>query len=111
MNYPLPEGIYRVKSGKKIYFIPYGIDKGSAVTRFGSRQGYDSIICAGDSEMDIPMLQIGQVSFVPNNFRIDAVMPLNTHVCSGDAFALEALSWIERIAEDGFSKIDKHLNM
>lgn len=100
MNYPLPEGIYRVRSGKKIYFIPQGIDKGSAVARFRDERSFDTTICAGDSEMDIPMLQMGDISFVPNTFSTDDAIQGNIHVCQQEHFAGETLAWIEHMAND-----------
>lgn len=106
MNYPLPEGINRIKSGKKIYFIPNGIDKGSAVLRFRKERGFDATICAGDSEMDIPMLQIGNISFVPKTFGECEAKTINVHVCSREEFAIETLSYIEDIAKDGLPQRD-----
>ncbi len=45
-----------VASGKKIYFFPPGINKGAAVRRIRKRFSPDYVIAAGDSSIDLPML-------------------------------------------------------
>ena len=47
-------------TGAKVYALPAGLCKGAAVNRFAGmlkeRRGFSRIVCAGDSAMDIPML-------------------------------------------------------
>ena len=43
-------------SGKKLYFFPPGINKGEALKRLRKRFSPDCVIAAGDSGIDIPML-------------------------------------------------------
>lgn len=100
MSCPVPQGIYRVRSGKKIYFIPVGIDKGNAVTRFGRENGHDMIICAGDSDMDVPMLSIAGLAFAPASLQPMLPDDDRIHICSNEGFAIEMLQAIERFAKE-----------
>lgn len=54
-----------VVSGHKVYFLPREINKGTAAKRILQRLGYSNLICAGDSDMDIPMLNIADFSLYP----------------------------------------------
>ncbi len=54
-----------VVSGKKVYFLPSGIDKGTAIRRLLRRLGCPNLICAGDSEMDLPMLDLADFCLSP----------------------------------------------
>ena len=49
--------------------------------------------------MDIPMLQIGNISFVPKTFGKCEAKTINVHVCSREEFGIETLSYIEDIAK------------
>jgi len=53
-------------NGEKIYIIPNCINKGSAIKRLGNVVDITYIICAGDSLLDAPMLQIADISVVPD---------------------------------------------
>lgn len=56
-------------TGAKIYAIPPEFDKGAAVRRLVEvlgRRG-EKIVCAGDSVMDIPMLEIADISIFPDD--------------------------------------------
>lgn len=44
------------RTGRKVYFFQPGSDKGTALQQFIHRNAFDLVIAAGDSEMDIPML-------------------------------------------------------
>ena len=59
---PLDIGV----SGRKIYFFPPPINKGAVIPKLRKRFGADRIICAGDSSIDIPMLQQADFSIVPD---------------------------------------------
>ena len=52
-------------SGRKIYFFPPGIDKGTALERLRKRFLPRKIFCAGDSRIDLPMLGKADTAFVP----------------------------------------------
>ena len=50
-------------TGKKIYLFPPPINKGEALKFLIKKFSPDEIICAGDSEIDLPMLRLADVSF------------------------------------------------
>lgn len=51
---------------KKIYFTPKGIDKGIAVLKLKEKLGANLLIAAGDSSLDIAMLNVADIAIVPN---------------------------------------------
>ena len=51
-----PEKLTAFRTGRKLYFLPPEEDKGTALKRFLAKHDFDFVIAAGDSEMDIPML-------------------------------------------------------
>lgn len=56
-------------SGRKIYIFPPGIDKGTALRRLSCLFGSEKIISAGDSSIDIPMLNFADVAICPNDIQ------------------------------------------
>ena len=58
-----------VASGRKIYLLPPGIDKACAVRRLRERFDCGDLICAGDSEMDLPMLRLADCAILPEALR------------------------------------------
>lgn len=56
-------------TGKKIYLFPPLLNKGEALKLLIKKFSPDKIICAGDSEIDLPMLKLADVSFAKNNLR------------------------------------------
>lgn len=52
-----------VASGKKIYFLPPRFNKGEAVRRLVERFKPERVIAAGDSEIDVPMLNAADIAF------------------------------------------------
>jgi HAD superfamily hydrolase (TIGR01484 family) len=56
-----------VASGEKIYILPRGINKGVAIQELKDLLRPVILICAGDSVMDIPMLNIADIAIVPKN--------------------------------------------
>ena len=85
---------FEVRSVKnKVYVLPVGVNKGSAVRRLAKRLKIGRIICAGDSVLDIPMLELADVAIVPEALGFDRGRP---HVVSSAAFASEALNIVKR---------------
>ncbi len=77
-----------VHSGRKSYFLPPGIHKGAALLRLKKRLGADFIICAGDSEPDIPMLKAADLAIVPSGRLAGLVGGGSVAVCGeGENFA------------------------
>lgn len=56
-------------TGKKIYLFPPELNKGAALRRLKEKFSPDKIFCAGDSEIDLPMLELANVAFAPKNLR------------------------------------------
>lgn len=61
-----PTELNVVASGRKIYFLPPGLDKGTATERFRRRHSVALTVVAGDSIMDVSMLRNSDVGIVPN---------------------------------------------
>lgn len=55
-------------TGKKIYLFPDGLNKGAALKKLAEKFSPDKIFCAGDSEIDLPMLELADVAFFPKKF-------------------------------------------
>ncbi len=52
--------------GDKVYIFPKIITKGMAIERIRKMYDFEKIICAGDSELDIPMLDIADMAYCPD---------------------------------------------
>ena len=57
-----------IASGKKLYFFPPNINKGMALTKLRKKLKPELVISAGDSIIDIPMLEKADIAIVPNNY-------------------------------------------
>ena len=53
-------------SGHKLYFFPHELDKGSAMRRLMEKAGIAQSMAAGDSSIDLPMLEAADCALVPN---------------------------------------------
>jgi len=51
--------------GSRVYVIPKNLDKSVAVMRLKKHFGVDFVISAGDSELDIGMLGVADIAYVP----------------------------------------------
>lgn len=60
-------------SGRKIYFFPPGIDKGTSLERLRKRFLPRKIFCAGDSLIDLPMLEKADAAFVPHSEMLNSL--------------------------------------
>jgi HAD superfamily hydrolase (TIGR01484 family) len=54
----------------KVYIFPKGFDKGAAIERLRQHFKPKSVICAGDSTLDIPMLETADIAFAPTGLAI-----------------------------------------
>ncbi len=52
-------------NGNKVYAVPEGLDKGTALARFREYIHADRVLAAGDSEFDLPMLAAADEAFAP----------------------------------------------
>jgi len=53
--------------GQKIYLFPPNLNKGEALKNLTKKFSPDKVFCAGDSEIDLPMLKLADVAYFPKN--------------------------------------------
>lgn len=73
------------RTGAKVCIIPRRLNKGKGALRLLKRlAGFDGrIICAGDSKMDIPMLNIADIALCPEDMAGEV---MNAHTCEREGF-------------------------
>ena len=81
-------------SGRKIYFLPPKINKGKALQRLTEHEEHSLIAAAGDSTIDLPMLEIADHAIIPR--ELDGLLKNpNRNVYRGDGdfaeFVIEVL--------------------
>lgn len=61
--------------GRKVFVIPHGLSKGEAVRRLAERLGLtrERIVCAGDSLVDVSMLNIARTALFTENIPAELV--------------------------------------
>ena len=84
-----------VVSGRKVYFFPPGIDKGTALQRAVERFGPERVISAGDSVIDVPMLRRADLALIPDPELLPQLPRERTQVCKEERrfpdFVLESV--------------------
>ena len=73
----------------KIFIFPTRLNKGEALKRLKKRLRMETVVCAGDSELDVPMLTVADAAIVPATLRLTHA---HQHVIDSEDFALSALS-------------------
>ena len=73
-------------SGKKIYFFPPRINKGEAVKRLRERFSPDYVIAAGDSCIDIPMLNAADLAICKKEIYPEVMNPNKALLDEGVSF-------------------------
>ena len=68
-------------SGHKLYFFPPAADKGRAVRRLFQELEFSEIIAAGDSVIDLPMLEEADRALVPDNDIAEQLKKSCVSVC------------------------------
>ncbi len=94
-EYGALKGLNAADSGRKVYFFPEGIDKGSAAAELKRIFKPELVICAGDSRIDIPMLDLADIAVVPTAAMAEQVKSRCVRVnCGGNfsEFVLTAVS-------------------
>lgn len=89
-------------NGVKVYAVPKILNKGNAVKRLQKMLGADTIITAGDSEFDIPMLNVADLGLAPKklvDISKDCGLPLNNNVEIMAENQLFAESQLERVLQ------------
>lgn len=62
-------GLNIVNSGKKVYFFPPRINKGDALRRLKELMCPSGTVAAGDSIIDVPMLNEADLAIIPSFFQ------------------------------------------
>lgn len=96
-------------SGKKIYILPRGLDKGQALQKLQERFQATETFAAGDSAMDLPMLRAATHAWTLPTLSADvpqaAIAPdIGTRAA---AFAEWILQDVKKICENFHSGVDK----
>lgn len=89
------EGLDVMPSGRKIYFLPPKINKGSALSGYLKNKEYLLTAAAGDSTIDLPMLERADHAIIPEGLEKLLKNP-NRSVYRGDGdlaeFVIDTLS-------------------
>lgn len=78
-----PTGLVTAVSGRKVYFLPPGVDKGQALRRLRALLGGLRVLAAGDSGLDLPMLNAAGLALVPEE-RLAVQVRAPVKVCPAD---------------------------
>lgn len=89
-------------SGRKIYFLPHEINKGSALRKLKKDGKYDIVIAAGDSTIDISMLNEADIALTTRELAgsVNAGQTLCPETSGGADIAEFVLDSVFKIAED-----------
>lgn len=77
------ESVYIGFDKRKVYVVPAGISKGNAIKRYCRKFGVSKTISSGDSEFDISMLNITNISMAPNSL-VEQVVSEGKTIAMGD---------------------------
>lgn len=83
-----PDSVQPQLLGRKLYYIPKGLDKGFAAKKLKERLGARLVLSAGDSEMDLPLLAQADVALTPNTTLAQKICGTRVESCpQGAAFS------------------------
>lgn len=68
-------GLELAVSGRKLYLLPPPLHKGEALRRLRERFRPRTVLCAGDSEMDLPMLRRAEIAILPQELTQKEALP------------------------------------
>lgn len=83
--------VYNV--GDKVYIFPNILNKGLAIKRIKKIYNFDTVICAGDSDFDVPMLREADVALCPEKLG-DYILQCIKFDVSNNSFAEKILNYI-----------------
>lgn len=91
-------------NGSKVYVLPIKLNKGAAVKRFAKRLGGGTVIAAGDSAFDLPMLQAADLAWAPETLiqEIDnqkRVIGIGEETVFSDRMLSQVLTYCKRSKE------------
>lgn len=70
-------------NGSKVYVLPKSLNKGMALNRIKELTGIEYVVCAGDSEFDIPMLVESNLAFIPQDLHNELMMKKTNKIIVG----------------------------
>lgn len=76
-------------NGIKVYVVPKKLNKGVGVQRLKHRLNADTVIAAGDSEFDIPMIECADYAMIPEVLQNSVNMTDKINVISDDTLFSE----------------------
>ena len=56
-------------NGVKVYAVPKQLSKGNAIERLRKKLNISTVISAGDSEFDVPMLNNSDIAIAPQSLK------------------------------------------
>ena len=83
----LPLGWTAVQNGRKLYILPQFLTKERAVHYLRGQLAYARHLAAGDSVMDVPMMQLADIAFAPAGSEAAALLPAAASSLQGLPFA------------------------
>lgn len=99
---------------RKVYCLPKTLNKGTALRRFISQFGISHSIVAGDSDFDVPMLNLGEYAIIPpdlvDKVFNNRVIIANEKQCFSDSICdcIEKLLENHRINRNGDAVWNNH---
>lgn len=81
-------------SGRKMYWFPPIANKGISLKRYCETFGYESVIAAGDSSIDYPMLDFADTALVPDKETAEKINAADVQICDEENFAEFILEYI-----------------
>ncbi len=81
----------------KVYIFPIGFNKGVALERLKRRLQCDKVICAGDSVLDVSMLEIADVAISPKGLQFNS---LKSVALDGDLFEASVLDVVNKLIKN-----------
>ncbi|MDD4843275.1 MAG: HAD hydrolase family protein [Anaerotignum sp.] len=81
----------------KVYVLPRALEKSFALKRLKMRINEEFVICSGDSELDISMLEIADIAINPNTLQLQNQ---NHHKLNEESFSLEMLKKAAELIEN-----------
>lgn len=83
-NEYVTERVYIGFDKRKVYVVPSEISKGNAVQRYCSRFGITETVSSGDSEFDISMLNVTNISIYPKSLMNQMKLEDKKYVMEGN---------------------------
>lgn len=80
-DFTLQSGLQVRRGGRKVYFLPPNINKGVAAQGLRALFPDSRLVAAGDSELDLPMLEEADIALLPNAALAAQLQNPHKYVC------------------------------